>query len=140
MFMMSVFIYKIMSAKEQQNFDICRISSSAFVNGTMCSLSDIRIDGRFKGDIVAAGKLVLGKQAVVEGSIICNSADIFGCVTGDIYAKELLSFKSSAKFKGNLKIKHINIETGAAFEGTCCIIDEKSFDEVYKGRMEAMKS
>lgn len=131
-----------MVKKEQQNTvnEVCRISAATtFANGVLHSLADVRIDGKFEGDIVVSGKLVLGEQAVVKGNIYCNSADISGNVSGDIYVREILTFKSTAKFSGNLKVSKISIEAGAIFKGTCDIIDDKEYDSLYKGRSAASK-
>ena len=47
------------------------------------------------------------------------SADIEGKVEGKINVNELLSFKNTCVFKGDIVTKQLSIEPGATFNGTC---------------------
>ncbi len=103
--------------------DICRISAGTEVKGSLVSKSDIRIDGCFDGELTTGGKLVLGEHANIKGNIVCNSADIWGTIDGELTVKEAANFKSSASFTGNLKTGRISIELGAKFNGNCAIAE-----------------
>ena len=109
--------------------DICRISAGTEIKGTFISKSDIRIDGSFEGDLTTTGKLVLGEKAVVKGNIICRGADIFGNVSGELCAQDIVNFKSSSIFTGNLKTGKICIELGTKFNGNCKIITNEEFKQ-----------
>ena len=113
--------------------EVSRISDGTEVKGSLVSKSDIRIDGKFEGDLVTTGKLVLGERAVVRGNIICASADIWGEIEGEFCTKESITFKSTAIFTGNLKTNKICIEMGAAFSGNCTIINEEEFTSISSG-------
>ncbi|MBQ7773407.1 MAG: polymer-forming cytoskeletal protein [Bacteroidales bacterium] len=107
--------------------EVSRISAGTEVKGSLISQSDIRIDGVFEGDLIAAGKLVLGENAVIRGNVMCASADIWGKIEGDFTAGDTATFKSSSSFTGQLKTIRICIEMGAVFSGTCQIINEAEF-------------
>lgn len=115
----------------QQVNDICRISHSTTLTGEMISSSDIRIDGKFTGKICTKGKLVVGEKALVEGVIVCNSADIWGEVKGEIYVETALSLKSKSVYTGAVKSFKVGIEMGAVFNGTCNIITTEDFKKYH---------
>ena len=57
--------------------------------GDVQSKGDIRIDGTLKGSVSTSGKVVLGKDGVIEGDVACNSADISGVLKAKITASQL---------------------------------------------------
>jgi cytoskeletal protein CcmA (bactofilin family) len=93
----------------------------------MVSASDIRIDGKFTGKICTKGKLVVGEKALIDGVIVCNSADVWGEVKGDIFVESSLSLKAKSVYTGAVKSSKIGIEMGAIFNGTCNIIGGEEF-------------
>ena len=93
----------------------------------MISSSDIRIDGKFTGKICTKGKLVVGEKAFVEGVIVCNSADVWGEVKGEIFVANTLSRKAKSVYTGAVKSSKVGIEIGAIFNGTCNIITGEEF-------------
>lgn len=107
--------------------DISRISAGTRMKGTLISNSDIRIDGVFEGDLVTSGKLVMGEKAVLKGTIFCANADMWGSIEGDLYIGDVVAFKSTASFKGNLKTLKLCMETGVRFSGNCEIISAEEF-------------
>jgi cytoskeletal protein CcmA (bactofilin family) len=95
------------------------ISFGTKVTGEIISDGDVRIDGSLSGKIIAKGKVVIGKEGIVDGEIHCKNADISGKVNATIEVKELVVFKSTASFTGKIQTSKISIETGALFTGEC---------------------
>lgn len=95
------------------------IGSGTVITGDVVSKSDIRVDGTLKGSISTEGKVVLGKEGVVEGDVTCKDADISGSVKAKITVSQLLSLKSTAKLNGDIVTNKLSIEPGAAFTGSC---------------------
>ncbi|MDO9154676.1 MAG: polymer-forming cytoskeletal protein [Paludibacter sp.] len=87
--------------------------------GKIIADSDFRIDGEVEGDIICNGKLVIGQNGVLKGTISCINAEIVGTVLGDIVVADSLSLKSSAKLSGEVKTKVLIVEPNAVFNGTC---------------------
>ena len=95
------------------------IGVGTIINGDVTSKGDIRVDGTLKGSINTSGKVVLGKEGVVEGGVVCNSADIAGTIKAKITVSELLILKETAKLTGDIVANKLSIEPGASFTGSC---------------------
>ena len=59
-----------------------KIEASTRINGEIKSNADFRIDGFLNGSITTSGKVVVGKEGVIEGNIKCLNADIEGKFNG----------------------------------------------------------
>ncbi len=87
--------------------------------GEIISDSNIRIDGRIKGTVTAKGRVIVGQSGVIEGEVVCQSADVEGTVLGRVNCQDLLSLKATAKLQGDINTKKLAIEPGAVFTGNC---------------------
>ena len=119
----------VMAKTEEIVNSVSRISAGTAIKGDLASSNDLRIDGRFEGRIIYKGRSVIGETSEVSGEIVCTNADIWGKMKGDIYVKDTLSLKKGSKADGNLNIKRIIVELGAAFNGVCKMITEEEFDK-----------
>jgi cytoskeletal protein CcmA (bactofilin family) len=95
------------------------IGAGTVVTGDVQSKGDIRVDGSLKGSLNTSGKVVLGKEGVIEGDVLCNSADISGTIKAKITVSQLLSLKATAKLNGDIITNKLSIEPGASFSGSC---------------------
>lgn len=95
------------------------IGNGTTIKGEIIATGDIRVDGAVIGTMKSSGKVVVGQQGVVEGEIICNSADISGRVKGIMRVEELTSLKSTSRLEVELYTKQLFIEIGAIFTGKC---------------------
>ena len=95
------------------------IGNGTIITGNIQSKSDIRIDGVLKGSVKTEGKLVVGSAGVVEGDVVCDSADISGEIKAKITVSQLLSLKSTSKLTGDIITNKLSIEPGATFSGSC---------------------
>jgi cytoskeletal protein CcmA (bactofilin family) len=107
-----------------------RISAGTVIKGEIISPNDIRIDCVFEGKLMVKGKVVVGESATIKGDIICDNADIFGKVDGNVYVKDTLGLKDGCMMNGNLHIRRISVELGSTFNGNCKMISEADFDRV----------
>ena len=69
------------------------IAKNTIIVGEIKSDGDFRIDGTLEGSIKTSGKVVIGKDGVINGVIICSYADIEGKFSGKLEVKESLSLK-----------------------------------------------
>lgn len=117
------------------NYDvnnITRISSGSYHRGDFYSDSDIRLDGRFEGNLFSEARVIIGEKAVVIGQIVCASADIQGLVKGQVFAKDTLSFSSGSKVEGDAHFARFKAEIGAQFTGACYRITDEEYEEKLK--------
>lgn len=105
--------------KKQMTEAINTIGAGTIVTGDVQSKGDIRVDGSLKGSLNTSGKVVLGKEGVIEGDVLCNSADISGTIKAKITVSQLLSLKANAKLNGDIITNKLSIEPGASFSGSC---------------------
>ena len=96
-----------------------KIEASTRIIGEIKSNANFRIDGYLKGSITTSGKVVIGKEGVIEGNIKCLNADIEGKFNGKIEASEILNLKSTAVIEGEVQISKLNVEAGANFNAKC---------------------
>ncbi len=108
-----------MKRTENNNSVVNIIGQGTSILGDINSNSDIRIDGTLKGSIKTEGKVVLGKEGVVEGDVVCQNADISGTIKAKITVSNLLSLKETAKLNGDIVTNKLSIEPGAEFTGSC---------------------
>jgi cytoskeletal protein CcmA (bactofilin family) len=100
------------------------IAQDTMIKGNIESNGDIRYDGILEGDLDSTGRVVVGPDSKISGTIRCCSAEIMGFVTGEIIVKELLSLKASANITGNLTMGKLSVEPGAHFVGHCKMIND----------------
>lgn len=95
------------------------IGGGTTITGDVNSNGDIRIDGNLVGNLNTKGKIIIGASGKIEGNIICQNADLFGQIKGNIKVAELLSLKASANLNGDIDTNKLSIEPGANFTGSC---------------------
>lgn len=96
-----------------------RISHGTTINGDVVSDGGFRIDGVINGTLKTSGKVVIGKDGTVDGTLECNNADIEGVFSGKLFVEGLLTLKSTAIIVGDVVIQKIAVEPGATFNASC---------------------
>ena len=104
---------------KMKNYDLsasCNtIEKNSSFTGNFTSESDFRIDGSFEGNIETKGKVVIGKNGKIDGTIVCSSADIEGNFSGTIHVQDLLSIRSTGEVHGDVVMSKLIVESGAVF-------------------------
>ena len=95
------------------------LTNGSKIVGKIIADSDFRIDGEVEGDIICNGKLIIGQNGILKGTISCINAEIIGTVLGNIVVSDTLSLKNSANLTGEVKTKVLVVEPNAVFNGTC---------------------
>lgn len=103
------------------------IAQDTKMEGNIESNGDIRIDGILEGDLDCKGRVVVGPDSKINGTIRCTSAEIMGIVTGEIFVKDLLSLRGSASITGNLTMGKLSVEPGALFFGHCKMTNDEKY-------------
>jgi len=87
--------------------------------GKLSFMGAVRIDGRFKGEILSEGTLIVGETAVLHSQIHVSHLIVSGEVHGDIIAEKRIEIHAPGKVFGNMQAPKISIEEGVIFEGNC---------------------
>ncbi len=87
-----------------------------------------RIDGHFKGEISAAGTLIVGEGATVEADIHISHIVISGEIHGNIIADQRIEIHPSGKAFGDIQAPTVVIGEGGIFEGNCRMYREEEPD------------
>ena len=89
------------------------------VEGSVKSVSDIRVDGTIKGKLICDSKVIIGPTGFVEGEIRCKNAVIEGKFEGNLEVAELLNIRESAKISGDVTTNKLIVQSGAVFNVAC---------------------
>ncbi len=95
------------------------LTSGSKIVGTIVTDSDIRVDGIIEGDVTCSGKLVIGEQGFIKGTVACQSAEIMGALDGKINVKYTLALRATSRIKGEINTQTLMVEPNAVFNGTC---------------------
>jgi len=108
------------SNKLQNRID-CLIGADATIEGNIIFSGGLRVDGRVRGNVVAAdgkpGTLVLSEQAQIEGEIRVSHVVINGTVIGPVHAAEYVELQAKASVTGDVHYKTLEIQLGAVVQG-----------------------
>jgi cytoskeletal protein CcmA (bactofilin family) len=110
----------------------CILEKDSSFKGEFKSECDFRVDGNFEGSIETNGKVVIGKNGRIEGTVVCSSADIEGTINGIIHVKDLLSIRSTGEVKGDVVMSKLVVESGAIFNAKSSMKDENAEDSSIK--------
>jgi len=96
------------------------IGKGTLITGDLVSDGDIRIDGIIDGNLKSSGKVIIGKEGKIKGTVTCDFADIEGEFIGKITVNQLLTLKASSNISGETIIGTLAVEPGATFVNTTC--------------------
>src|SRR5579863_8334206 len=88
-------------------------------DGKLTFDGQVRIDGKFQGQINTKDTLVIGDGARVNAEINAGTVIVNGSVEGNIKAAQLIELHQPGRIKGNLDTPALSIDRGVIFEGTC---------------------
>jgi cytoskeletal protein CcmA (bactofilin family) len=111
------------------------LDRGAEFEGKLTFEGTVRIDGKFKGEIISEANLVVGESGKVEADIKVNSVSVSGEVTGNITAKGKVELHAPAVVKGNIHTPSLVIEEGVVFEGSC-VMEKSAQPRVSKSKPE----
>lgn len=95
------------------------LTSGSKIIGTVLADNDFRIDGIIEGDVQCSGKVVIGEQGFVKGTVNCQNAEIMGKLDGKVEVKQSLTLRATSNIKGEVNTQILIVEPNAVFNGTC---------------------
>lgn len=122
-------------SKPHNNIE-CLIGAGTTVEGSIVFAGGLRVDGRVRGDVIAAedrpGTLVLSEHAQIEGEIRVSHVVINGTVIGPVHATEYVELQPKANVTGDVHYKTLEIQLGAVVQGKLVYESEGKSENVVK--------
>ncbi|MCU0554033.1 MAG: polymer-forming cytoskeletal protein [Syntrophales bacterium] len=87
--------------------------------GKLIFTGAVRLDGKFKGEILGKGTLVVGQGGRIEADIQVDSLMVGGDVRGTVEVRERMEIDSTGRLTGNIKTGVFIVHEGGLFEGNC---------------------
>lgn len=85
---------------------------------------NLRVNGKFEGNLETRGNLTIGQGAVVVADIVGDNVIIGGRLKGRITAKERLTLLPTCILEGDIYPAKLNIAEGAILEGRCSMLHD----------------
>ncbi len=105
--------------KKKETITSSVIGRDTEFKGVLKDKENIRIDGKFEGEIQTEGSVIIGEEAVVRANITAKAVDIGGKVIGDINCEGRVELFSSGSLEGKIRASDLTIAEGAFFNGEC---------------------
>jgi len=108
------------------------IGASSTFSGDLNFEGSVRIDGKFEGTITSTqdGTLVISEGAQVVGEVKVPNLVLHGSIRGNVYASKSLHVGAKGVLNGDVEYALISLAEGAAVNGRCVRISEKSAAKV----------
>lgn len=97
------------------------IGRESFLEGTLETSGNLRIDGKIIGDVKSKAKIVQGSSSSIQGNITASSADIGGKIKGKVEVTGELVLGPESMILGDIVTNRLVVESGAKFNGKCTI-------------------
>lgn len=88
-------------------------------DGKLTFEGQVRIDGKFSGQIHTKDTLVIGEGARVTAEISAGTVIVNGWVEGNIKASQMIELHQPGRVKGSLETPSLSVDRGVIFEGSC---------------------
>jgi cytoskeletal protein CcmA (bactofilin family) len=95
------------------------VGKGTVIDGNLRVNGSTKIDGTVKGSVNAKQTLIVGKDSLIKGDVVCRSAIIGGTVEGNLNVQEIVEFQSGARMLGDIMCKGLIVQEGVFFEGNC---------------------
>ena len=113
------------------------ISQGTKIVGDFNSQGDFRIDGTVEGNIKTTGKVVVGKEGFIKGTLQGTDAYFEGKFSGKLALSGTLTLKAAAHIEGEVVVGKLAVEPGATFNVTCAM--KGTVKEMNKGGQQQPK-
>jgi len=123
-----------LESTSQQN----RIAQGTKIVGDFTSEGGFRIDGTIEGTLRTPGKVVVGKNGTIKGTLEGANADFEGKFSGKLILSGTLTLKSSARIEGEVIVGKLSVEPGATFNASCSM--KGAIKELNKGEHQKPKA
>lgn len=93
---------------------------------------NLRINGKFKGNLNTKGRLVIGEKATVNAGIDGEEISVAGKLTGNVKATKKIEILSSGQINGDVQTPIVSINEGGILQGRCQMLFDFPEKETFK--------
>jgi cytoskeletal protein CcmA (bactofilin family) len=104
-----------MNINDFKNIKFTVLGAQSKLSGEFEFMGDLTICSQVEGKIrmLDEGKVVIERNGYVNGTLICDSVEIFGHFQGTIQAKNQVIVRPNGQLNGELLSGHISVHPGA---------------------------
>jgi cytoskeletal protein CcmA (bactofilin family) len=93
------------------------VAAGLAIEGNIEGRGNVRIAGRFKGNVNVKGELTIEPGASINGEVRADTVFVGGEVHGHIISTSLTEFKASGTLIGDLKAGSLTVAAGSKMRG-----------------------
>ena len=113
-----------MAFKKRMEEKVLDVDAAMQGNLTFKEPVNLRIHGKFEGNLETMGNLTIAPTAQVIGNITGDNVIIGGHLKGKVLARERLTLLPTAVIEGEIFPVKLNVAEGAVFEGRCSMLHD----------------
>jgi cytoskeletal protein CcmA (bactofilin family) len=95
------------------------LPAGAAFEGLLVLPGPARIDGRVRGEVLAASDVWIGRSGQVEADLEVRAVTIEGTVEGDVIARERIDLRGTARVHGRVSAPRLSMAEGSVVDGDC---------------------
>jgi len=118
------------------------IGEGSIFEGQFYIAGNIKIDGKFEGDIKTDNTLIIGETGRVKTNVHATDVQISGTLIGDITARNEVRLHETGRMMGDISAPALYLARGVVMKGNINITggqkkdSEKVIEESYGGNRE----
>ena len=93
------------------------LAAGLTIEGKIEGNGNIRVAGRFKGNVNVKGELTIEPGAYIDGEVKADTVFVGGEVRGHLVANSRVEFKESGTLVGDLKAGSLTVAAGSKMRG-----------------------
>jgi cytoskeletal protein CcmA (bactofilin family) len=104
------------------------IGEGSVFEGEFYVSGNIRIDGKFEGEIKTEDTLIIGETGKVKTNIHANNVMLAGTLIGDIHATQEVRLTETGKVLGDINAPFLQLSRGVSVKGNINITGAQKKD------------
>ena len=93
------------------------LGAGTVYEGKLTFQGAVRVDGMFSGEIISDGSLIVGKDAVIDGTLRVGELLLTGKFTGEVRAARRVIIHKAGLLEGVVHTPALVMEDGAVIQG-----------------------
>jgi cytoskeletal protein CcmA (bactofilin family) len=93
------------------------VAAGVVIDGKIEGTGNIRLAGRFKGNVDVKGELAIEAGASLDGEAKAETVVVAGDVSGQIIATRRVELTTSGALRGDVKAKTLTVAAGSKMRG-----------------------